>query len=57
LGRIWNIGPQQTLYVPGPFFLSSRGFQGVVVFEINAHEHPYTLTGLDQPILDRPVNP
>jgi Glycosyl hydrolases family 35 len=55
LGRIWNIGPQQTLYAPGPFFLSSRGFQGVVVFEMNAHELPYTLTGLDQPILDKPA--
>jgi beta-galactosidase len=56
LGRIWNVGPQQTLYVPGPFLLSKPGIQSVVVFEMNAQDTtPYTLTGLDKPILDRPV--
>ncbi|HKN24518.1 MAG TPA: beta-galactosidase family protein [Candidatus Acidoferrum sp.] len=52
LGRIWSIGPQQTLYVPGPFLLSHPGFQSVVVFELNSADVPYTLMGRDQPILD-----
>ncbi len=55
LGRIWNIGPQQTLYVPGPYLLSHRGFESIVVFELNSSDVPYTLTGRDQPILDRPA--
>lgn len=53
LGRIWHIGPQQTLYVPGPFMLSHPGLQSVVVFELNAGAVPYTLIGRDHPILDR----
>ncbi len=52
LGRIWGIGPQQTLYVPGPFLLSHPEFQSVVVFELNSADVPYTLIGRDQPILD-----
>jgi beta-galactosidase len=54
LGRIWNIGPQQTLYLPGPFLPSQPEFYSVVVFELDGHDLPYTLLGLDQPILDRP---
>lgn len=52
LGRIWSIGPQQTLYVPGPFLLSQPGLQSVIVFELNSADVPYTLIGRDQPILD-----
>jgi beta-galactosidase len=56
LGRIWDIGPQQTLYLPGAFMLSQRGFFDVTVFELNGHDIPYSLEGRDQPILNRPAS-
>ncbi|KAM9780771.1 beta-galactosidase-1-like protein 2 isoform 2-T2 [Syngnathus typhle] len=31
LGRYWSIGPQQTLYLPGPFL--NRGINQIIVFE------------------------
>ena len=55
LGRIWDIGPQQTLYLPGAFFGLHPGVYQVTVFELNGHDTPYTLEGRDQPILDRPA--
>ena len=53
LGRIWNIGPQKTLYVPGPRV--HTGENEVVVFDLNGYDLTYTLTGRDQPILDTPT--
>lgn len=32
LGRFWSIGPQQTLYLPGPWL--TRGRNTVVVFDL-----------------------
>ena len=32
LGRIWNIGPQKTLYLPGPWL--HAGANDVVVFDL-----------------------
>jgi beta-galactosidase len=52
LGRIWNIGPQQTLYVPAPFLRKHPGPQSVTVFELNSTGQPHTMQGLDHPILD-----
>ncbi|HUX35165.1 MAG TPA: beta-galactosidase family protein [Gemmatimonadaceae bacterium] len=49
LGRFWGIGPEQTLYVPGPWLRVGRN--EVVVFDLLAPETP-TLQGLDHPILD-----
>jgi len=49
LGRFWGIGPEQTLYVPGPWLHAGRN--EVVVFDLLAPEHP-TLQGLAHPILD-----
>ncbi len=49
LGRFWYIGPQQTLYVPGPWL--RRGRNEVVVYDLVAPAHR-TLAGLDHPILD-----
>jgi beta-galactosidase len=49
LGRFWGIGPEQTLYVPGPWLRVGRN--DVVVFDLLAPETP-TLQGLDHPILD-----
>jgi beta-galactosidase len=49
LGRYWNIGPQQTLYCPGPWL--KAGENEVIVFEFNgAKEH--TMTGLVEPIVN-----
>jgi beta-galactosidase len=49
LGRIWNIGPQRTLYAPGP---SERaGENEIVVFDLAGTPGP-TLLGRDRPILD-----
>ena len=49
LGRFWNLGPQQTLYVPAPWL--RKGANQVVVF---AQDKPKTLQlrGLRAPILD-----
>ncbi len=50
LGRFWDIGPQQTLYCPGPWLKAGRN--DVIVFELNgARKH--TLSGLAEPILDQ----
>ncbi|MFI5229311.1 MAG: glycoside hydrolase family 35 protein [Gemmatimonadales bacterium] len=49
LGRFWDIGPQQTLYVPGPWL--RRGENEVVVFDLVAPARR-TLAGLRAPILD-----
>jgi beta-galactosidase len=49
LGRFWNLGPQQTLYVPAPWL--RKGINEVVVF---TQDKPKTqqLRGLSAPILD-----
>lgn len=49
IGRIWNIGPQRTLYAPGPF--QRPGENEVVVFDLTGHPGR-TLAGRDRPILD-----
>ena len=67
IGRFWNIGPQQTLYVPGPWL--RQGDNEVVVFDLASSTsnptapgnptlidfHIRTVTGLATPILDGPV--
>ena len=49
LGRIWSIGPQQTLYVPGPWL--NKGRNEVVVLDI-AGPKALTVAGLKEPKLD-----
>lgn len=49
LGRYWEIGPQQTLYVPGPWL--KKGRNEVVVYESNGVQKP-ALQGLATPILN-----
>lgn len=49
LGRFWNIGPQQTLYLPAPWL--KEGENEIVVFEMEDTGNR-TLQGLDHPILD-----
>jgi beta-galactosidase len=50
LGRFWNLGPQQTLYVPAPWL--RKGWNEVVVF---AQDQPKSrrLRGLRAPVLDQ----
>lgn len=50
LGRIWGIGPQQTLYVPGCWL--KKGENEIVVFDIIGPKAAKS-EGLKEPILDR----
>ena len=47
LGRFWNIGPQYTLYVPGPWL--KTGVNSVVVFDLDGKSNPQ-LRGVNQPV-------
>lgn len=49
LGRYWNIGPQQTMYVPGPWL--KAGENEIVVLDLLGPEQPI-VAALDQPILN-----
>lgn len=50
LGRYWNVGPQQTLYLPGCWLI--KGKNKVTVFEqINGSEKK-EIHGIETPILD-----
>jgi beta-galactosidase len=50
MGRYWNVGPQQTLYVPGCWL--KKGRNEVVIFEqLNDTPHA-SLESVAQPILD-----
>ncbi|HWW98948.1 MAG TPA: beta-galactosidase [Edaphobacter sp.] len=53
IGRFWNIGPQQTLFVPGPWL--RKGANEIVVFDLNPSAATPTVSGLATPILDGPV--
>jgi beta-galactosidase len=50
LGRFWNIGPQQTMYVPGPWL--KPGENEILVLDLFGPEKPL-LAGLEQPILNQ----
>lgn len=51
LGRYWNAGPQQTLYLPGAWL--RRGRNEIAVFELNGGDSVRTVRGLRTPILDQ----
>lgn len=53
LGRFWNIGPQRTLYIPGPWL--RKGRNDLVLFDMLGTDQPPTLAGLTTPILDAPT--
>jgi beta-galactosidase len=53
IGRFWKIGPQQTLYVPGPWL--HEGANEIVVFDLAPTTGIPTVQGLATPILDGPV--
>jgi len=52
IGRYWDIGPQDTLYVPGPWLRS--GWNQILVFDLDGVAAP-RLAGLTSPILDGPA--
>jgi hypothetical protein len=53
IGRFWNIGPQQTLYVPGPW--PRKGTNEIIVFALSPTSPQPHVAGLNQPILNGPV--
>ncbi len=53
LGRFWDIGPQRTLYVPGPWL--RKGRNEVTVLELLPKRADPELAGLKTPILDAPT--
>jgi beta-galactosidase len=53
LGRFWDAGPQQTLYVPGPWLKTGRN--EIVIFDL-LQTHPASVSGSDHPILNGPVS-
>lgn len=54
LGRIWEIGPQQTLYTPGAWL--REGENEIMVFDIIGPKDART-QGLDAPVLDKVMTP
>jgi beta-galactosidase len=49
LGRVWNIGPQRTLYAPEPWLM--RGQNEIVVFDLQG-KMGTGVRGLEKPVLD-----
>lgn len=50
MGRFWEIGPQQTLYMPGCWL--KKGVNEIIVLDLKGPEKAI-VTGLKKPILDR----
>src|SRR5258708_2072315 len=50
LGRFWNIGPTQTMYIPGPWL--KRGRNEVIILDLLGPDQP-VVAGLAEPILDQ----
>jgi len=53
LGRFWNIGPTQTMYLPGPWL--KPGTNEIVILDYTGPVKNI-LAGLESPILDKPSN-
>ena len=53
LGRIWEIGPQQTLYCPGCWL--KKGKNEIIVFDVIGPKEAKS-EGLDKPIIDKLQN-
>jgi beta-galactosidase len=49
LGRFWNIGPQQSLYVPGPWLRSGKN--EIVIFDLQDQPQLRSVQGRTQPML------
>ena len=53
LGRFWNIGPQQTLYVPASWL--KKGYNIILIFDLFPAPTAQKLIGRTTPILDGPT--
>ncbi len=53
LGRFWNIGPQKTLFLPGPWLKS--GTNDLVIFDLDA-KPGRSVQGHAAPLLDAPAS-
>lgn len=53
LGRIWEVGPQQTLYLPGCWL--KKGQNELVVFDVIGPDDAVS-EGLDKPVIDKLKN-
>ncbi|MEO7042055.1 MAG: beta-galactosidase, partial [Gemmatimonadaceae bacterium] len=51
LGRYWNVGPQQTLYLPGAWL--HRGQNEIVIIDLDGRGAAASVAGLRTPILDQ----
>lgn len=51
LGRFWHIGPQQTLFVPGPWL--KAGANEIVILDEGEKVDQPSITGLAKPILNQ----
>lgn len=49
MGRYWDIGPTQTMYVPGPWL--KHGKNEIIILDLNGPENA-VIGSLDHPILD-----
>ncbi|HEY1663537.1 MAG TPA: beta-galactosidase family protein [Verrucomicrobiae bacterium] len=49
LGRFWDIGPTQTMYVPGPWL--KRGKNEFIILDLLGPQKP-EIAGLEKPIID-----
>jgi beta-galactosidase len=54
LGRFWDVGPQATLFLPGPWL--HAGSNEVVIFDLNGRAVE-SVEGKLAPMLDGPVKP
>ena len=52
LGRFWNIGPQKTLFLPGPWL--KTGSNQLVIFDLDG-KPGRSVQGSTQPVIDGPV--
>lgn len=50
IGRFWEIGPQQTLYMPGCWL--KKGKNEIIVLDLSGQQERPTVKGLRQPVLD-----
>ena len=50
-GRVWDIGPARTLYVPGTWL--HPGSNAVVAFDLFERDSPPSLRGLSEPVFQR----
>lgn len=50
IGRFWQIGPQQTLFMPGCWL--KKGENEIIVLDVMGPQDP-SVAGLDEPILDQ----